>query len=59
MILEALTKDKFYLVAIGAAVTCLGVWRTVKFTLLPLLYPDDPKELPYWIPGKFEIDMAR
>jgi hypothetical protein len=27
------------------------IWRLWKFTLKPLLRPDEPKELPYWIPG--------
>jgi len=25
-------------------------WRTLRFTIKPLLYPHDPQELPYWIP---------
>ncbi|KAL7626984.1 hypothetical protein AAE478_003759 [Parahypoxylon ruwenzoriense] len=29
-------------------VWCL--WRLWKFTITPLLYPERPKELPYWIP---------
>lgn len=37
-------------------VTCLLstliLWRTWRFTILPLLHPDYPKELPYWIPCK-------
>ncbi|PQE32214.1 cytochrome P450 oxidoreductase protein [Rutstroemia sp. NJR-2017a WRK4] len=28
----------------------LVTWRFWRFTLSPILYPDDPKELPYWIP---------
>ncbi|KAK2612085.1 hypothetical protein QQS21_001934 [Conoideocrella luteorostrata] len=27
-----------------------ALWRFWKFTIQPILYPDDPKELPYWIP---------
>lgn len=52
---EALIKDRFYLIVIGVVVASLGMWRIGKFTVLPLFYPDDPKELPYWIPGKFKI----
>ncbi|KAK0616095.1 putative cytochrome p450 [Bombardia bombarda] len=26
------------------------LWRFWRFTVTPILYPDDPKELPYWIP---------
>ncbi|KAL7791987.1 cytochrome P450 [Trichoderma ceciliae] len=27
------------------------LWRLWRFTVLPWMYPDDPKELPYWIPS--------
>lgn len=30
----------------------LVLWRLWRFTITPALYPDDPKELPYWIPSK-------
>lgn len=29
---------------------CLLVWRLWRFTVLPMLHPNDPKELPYWMP---------
>jgi hypothetical protein len=50
--LEALAKDRFYLVVLGIADSSLAVWRIGRFTVLPIFYPDDPKELPYWIPGE-------
>ncbi|KAI5866714.1 putative cytochrome p450 [Durotheca rogersii] len=28
----------------------LFVWRAWRFTVLPFLHPDQPKEFPYWIP---------
>lgn len=28
----------------------LLTWRTWKFTLRPLLHPNEPKDLPYWLP---------
>ncbi|KAM0802495.1 cytochrome P450 [Usnea florida] len=36
-----------------AAVTLflLFLWRLLRFSILPLLRPREPKELPYWIPG--------
>ncbi|KAK3303784.1 uncharacterized protein B0T15DRAFT_284316 [Chaetomium strumarium] len=34
----------------AAAVLALLLWRLWRFTITPALYPDDPKELPYWIP---------
>ena len=35
------------------AVLGLLLWRIGKFTILPMFYRRDPKELPYWIPGKY------
>lgn len=29
-----------------------ALWRLWKFTVYPALHPREPKELPYWIPGK-------
>lgn len=45
------------------ALTCLVaatwlLWRLCKFGILPLIYPNDPKELPYWIPGNFAIAIT-
>lgn len=31
---------------------CVLVWRLWTFTIRPYLRPQDPKELPYWIPCK-------
>lgn len=28
----------------------LLLWRLWRFTILPAMRPDEPKELPYWIP---------
>lgn len=28
----------------------LSVFRTWKFTIRPYLHPDEPRELPYWLP---------
>lgn len=38
-----------------AALLLLAVllsWRLWRFTITPWLYPNDPKELPYWIPSR-------
>ena len=40
---------------VGALAVGLLLWRVWTFTLLPLLRPDDPKEVPYWIPGRCEL----
>jgi hypothetical protein len=29
-------------------------WRIWRFTMLPVLRPDDPKEVPYWIPCGYD-----
>ena len=37
-----------------ALVSCvLFTWRVWSFTVRPWLHPNDPKELPYWVPCKF------
>lgn len=43
-----LSPWRVYLVPILA----LLVWRLWRFTVIPWLRPDEPKELPYWIPCK-------
>ncbi len=34
-----------------ALLAVLLLWRIWTFTILPILHPDEPKELPYWTPG--------
>jgi hypothetical protein len=43
----------------AAAVLALLLWRLWRFTITPALYPDDPKELPYWIPCKSRTGFLR
>ncbi|KFA45830.1 hypothetical protein S40293_09664 [Stachybotrys chartarum IBT 40293] len=49
---EANYLPNFFL---AKAVVCvllpLVLWRAWKFTILPILRPDQPKEFPYWIPS--------
>ena len=45
-------RAHLYLSFGGGFAISLLLWRICKFTVLPFLYPDDPKELPYWIPGE-------
>ncbi|KAF4634182.1 hypothetical protein G7Y89_g3925 [Cudoniella acicularis] len=35
---------------VAVVVVALLLWRFWRFTLRPRFHPDDPKELPYWIP---------
>ncbi len=39
----------------------LLVWRVYKFHLCPTIRPEDPKELPYWIPCEIHkpFDLLR
>lgn len=37
--------------AVFGLVTAWIVWRLWRFTVSPWLHPNDPPELPYWIPG--------
>jgi hypothetical protein len=32
-------------------IAILLAWRFWTFTVVPLLYPQNPRELPYWVPG--------
>ncbi|KAE8350519.1 cytochrome P450 [Aspergillus coremiiformis] len=44
-------REHLPLVAVGiASVLTLIFWRIWRFTIVPFLEPDDPRELPYWIP---------
>lgn len=43
-------KTHIYLVIGFILALCLVAWRVWRFTVIPLMAPDDPKELPYWIP---------
>lgn len=40
------------LATVGLAL-CWGAWRLWTFTIVPILRPDEPKELPYLIPCEF------
>ncbi|PVI01874.1 hypothetical protein DM02DRAFT_654123 [Periconia macrospinosa] len=43
-------SSKPYLMAALAGFAMLLLWRLYRFTIVPLIYPNDPKEYPYWIP---------
>jgi hypothetical protein len=34
----------------GTVLATLLAWRLWRFTIRPTLYPNDPKEYPYWLP---------
>ncbi|KAL8726311.1 MAG: hypothetical protein Q9166_006789 [cf. Caloplaca sp. 2 TL-2023] len=35
---------------VATALSTLAIWRLWRFTVSPWLHPEDPRELPYWIP---------
>ncbi|KAF7586369.1 hypothetical protein BBP40_009015, partial [Aspergillus hancockii] len=44
-------REHLLLVAVSiASLITLMLWRVWRFTIVPYLEPNDPKELPYWIP---------
>ncbi|TAQ84949.1 hypothetical protein B7494_g6729 [Chlorociboria aeruginascens] len=47
-----LHRDQQYALIRVAELLLLGlaIWRFWRFTLSPIIHPDNPKELPYWIP---------
>lgn len=45
-----LVQQHLSLFALVGAPLFLLSWRMWRFTIVPILYPNDPKELPYWIP---------
>lgn len=40
-----------FLVYAGVVLVSLVLWRLWRFTILPATRPNEPKELPYWVPG--------
>ncbi|KAF4625071.1 hypothetical protein G7Y89_g13100 [Cudoniella acicularis] len=36
---------------LAVPVVCLLLWRFIRFTVLPILRPNAPKELPHWFPS--------
>ncbi|PSN62499.1 cytochrome P450 [Corynespora cassiicola Philippines] len=60
---EALFTDRNIYLSISTCVCAfLVTWRIWRFTVCPVLWPKEPKELPYWIPflghvGGFFMDF--
>lgn len=50
-----LVQNHPYLTVASLLLGILLVWRLVKFVIIPQLYPNDPKELPYWVPGTLAL----
>ena len=49
--LDSSLQIAFY--TLSVLLFALFLWRLVRFTILPAFRPDEPKELPYWIPCEF------
>lgn len=41
-----------YVFSVAIVVALWILWRVWRFSILPILKPHEPKELPYWIPCK-------
>lgn len=50
-LLPSLLVSKYFVPLYVLGVLYLA-WRLWAFTLHPLFHPTEPKELPYWLPGK-------
>ncbi|RYP91922.1 hypothetical protein DL770_001982 [Monosporascus sp. CRB-9-2] len=50
---DLFTTAKNYVLLRGMALLFMALlaWRLWRFTISPYIYPGNPKELPYWIPG--------
>ncbi|KJZ69547.1 hypothetical protein HIM_11060 [Hirsutella minnesotensis 3608] len=46
---------RYHVSLVALCVGALATWRVYRFRIIPALYPDDPKELPYWIPAKPDV----
>jgi len=50
-VVDLLTRETAFsllpFLGVGAALLC---WRLWRFTIMPVMNPSAPKELPYWIP---------
>ena len=46
-------------VTIVVLLTLLLLWRLWRFTVVPFLWPSEPKPLPYWIPfvGRYRFEI--
>lgn len=48
---------KWWIWFLAVVLLPLLLWRLWKFTIRPRLHPDEPKELPYWIPCTLHSTM--
>lgn len=49
--------DSTWLLVLGTLAGLLLLWRVWAFTIRSALKPDEPPELPYWIPGVFALHL--
>ena len=50
-------NDRVLLWPVFIVIVSLLVWRIWTFTILPLLRPDEPKYIPYWIPSEETLKL--
>ena len=45
--------------AVAALSLCmLFLWRLFKFSLVPVIWTQEPKEAPYWIPSEMALSLV-
>lgn len=44
-----------YLFYTALLLSGVALWRFWRFTVYPALHPQEPKELPYWIPSEYIV----
>ncbi|KAH8649753.1 cytochrome P450 [Tricladium varicosporioides] len=49
--IQTLQRLPFAVTSLAIPIVFLLLWRFIRFTVLPILHPNAPKELPHWFPG--------
>lgn len=45
-------KSSLFVIVTLVLVVLVSSWRVWTFSIVPALYPQEPKTIPYWIPRK-------
>ena len=52
------SKWNWTLAIVALLGSSLALWRVWTFTVRPWMYPDEAKEIPYWVPCKIRMSCA-
>ena len=50
-------RSTIYAVA-ALSLPLLFLWRLWRFSLVTILWPQEPKEIPYWVPGEVDLELV-